>query len=100
MEKGGGGQTGGRRGEKRDPLADVTSQNMKRLMEIRGHLGSQDGILSVSADTLSGLIEEPSMRAEGPAGIICRKFGKLFRKGKQQSQNVGQGNKERQGEGS
>lgn len=85
--------------EKRDLLADDGNQNMKRLMEeMRGNLSSQDGIPSVSADICSGLREEPSMRAEGPAEIICRKCLEGFRKGKQQSQNVGQGNKEKEEE--
>ena len=79
--------------EKRDLLADDGNQNMKRLMEeMRGNLSSQDGIPSVSADICSGLREEPSMRG------ICRKCLEGFRKGKQQSQNVGQGNKEKEGE--
>lgn len=59
---------------------------MKCLIEkIRGNLSSQDGIPSASADTYSGLMKEPSMEAEGPAGFICRKCVEHFRKGKQQS---------------
>lgn len=49
---------------------------MKRLTEeIRGNLSSPGGIPSVSADACSGLIEEPSMKAEGPAGIIVSEKG-------------------------